>query len=88
MRTLAVLSCVTCLLVFGGCVSPQEFKGPNGRPAYSMSCGSQLDACYHKAREVCPNGYDILDRASETVPVPYTGANVARQQYELSIECK
>jgi len=88
MRTLSVLSCVTCLLVLGGCVSPQELKGPNGRTAYSMSCGSQLDACYHKAKKVCPNGYDILDRASGTVAAPYGGAMGATQQYNLSIECK
>jgi len=91
MRTLALLSCVTCLLVFEGCVSPEEFKGPNGRSAYSMSCGSNLDACHGKAKEVCTKGYDILDRSAETVAVPYKeamGATKTTQQYHLSIECK
>jgi hypothetical protein len=88
MRTLALLSCVTWLLVCGGCVSPQEFKGPNGRSAYSMSCGSHLEACHRKAREVCPNGYDILDRAAEAVAAPYGGAPGPTQQYHLSLECK
>jgi len=53
-----------------------------------MSCGSNLDACHGKAKEVCPKGYDILDRAAETVAVPYKGAMGATQQYRLSIECK
>ena len=88
MRTLALLSCLMCLLVFGGCVSPEEFKGPNGRSAYSMSCGSNLDACNGKAKEVCPKGYDVLDRATETVAVPYKEPMGATQQYHLSIECK
>src|SRR5262249_29092428 len=88
MRSLALLSCVTCLLVFGKYVSPEEFKGPNSRSAYSMSCGSNLDACHGKAKEVCPKGYDILDRTAETVAVPYKKAMGATQQYRLSIECK
>ena len=88
MRTLAVLSCAMLLFVLEGCVSTQEFKGPNGRTAYSMSCGNRLGACYQKGGEVCPNGYDILDRASGTVAVPYGGGMVATQQHTLTIECK
>ena len=75
-------------VVFQGCVRVQEFRGPNGRPAYSMSCGNRLDACYQKAGEVCPNGYDILDRASGTVAVPYGRAIIAAPQHNLAIECK
>ena len=88
MRTLALVSCAMFLFVLEGCVRTQEFKGPNGRTAYSMSCGNRLGACYERAGEVCPNGYDILDRASGTVAAPFRGGMVATQQHNLAIECK
>ena len=88
MRPFAVLACVLFVFVLAGCVSTQEFKGPNGRTAYSMDCGNDLNACYHKAGEVCPTGYTILDRASGTVAVPFGGAFVAAPQHTLAIECK
>ena len=87
MRPLAVLSCFMALFVMG-CVSTQEFKGPNGKTAYSMDCGNHLNACYQKAGEVCPTGYTILDRASGTMAVPFGGAIVAAPRHNLAIECK
>lgn len=47
-------------------VHPREFRGPNGKTAYSMRCsgmGRTLDDCYQKAGELCPVGYYIIDRA-------------------------
>lgn len=32
--------------------------------------GRTLDACHVKAGELCPDGYNIIDRASGTVAVP------------------
>lgn len=88
MRILALPSCMMFALVMDGCGSIQEFKGPNGRAAFSLECGNNLSACYEKAGEVCPNGYDILDRASGTVAVPVRGGLIAAPQYTLAIECK
>jgi len=79
------------LLVSCASIEPKEFKGPNGRTAYSMRCsgmGRTLDDCYKTAGEVCPNGYDIIDRASGTVAVPFRGGIVAAPQHNLAIECK
>jgi len=81
-------------LLLGACASinPQPFSGPNGRQAYSMRCsgmGRTLSACYQKTGELCPAGYNIIDRASGTVAVPvYGGGIVAAPQHNLAIECK
>ncbi|MGB9493596.1 MAG: hypothetical protein WCA83_02190 [Azonexus sp.] len=90
MRLLSVF----VVLAVSACASiePQEFRGPNGKTAYSMKCsglGRTLDACYKKAGEVCPNGYNIIDRASGTVAVPVSGGGIiAAPEYNLAIECK
>lgn len=81
------------ILLMASCasVNPQEFRGPNGKPAYSMKCsglGRTLDDCYKKAGEVCNSGYNIIDRASGTVAVPTRGGILAAPQHTLAIECK
>lgn len=84
---------VVLLLLLASCASvqPREFRGPNGRPAYSMRCsgmGRTLDDCYQKVGELCPGGYDIVDRASSIVAVPVSGGVMAAPQHNLAIECK
>lgn len=84
---------ISILLLLASCASvqPQEFKGPNGKTAYSMQCsgmGRTLHECYQKAAEVCPGGYHIIDRASETGAVPIGGSWVPATRQSLAIECK
>lgn len=72
-------------------IEPMQFVGPNGKTAYSMRCsgmGRTLDACYKKAGEICPNGYNIIDRSSSTVAVPVNGSFMAAPQHNIAIECK
>ncbi len=76
-----------------GCmsISPTSFKGPSGKQAYSMKCsgmGRTMDACYQKAGEVCPNGYNILDRSSGTVGFMNQGTLMMAPREQLAIECK
>jgi hypothetical protein len=86
--------CLVMLFLVASCaqVQPREFKGPNGKVAYSMRCsgmGRTLDDCYAKAGELCPAGYNIIDRASGTVAVPVSGGGfIAAPQHNLAIECK
>lgn len=80
-------------IVFIGCatVEPKPLRGPNGRPGYSMKCsgfGRTLQECYEKAGQVCPAGYDVVDRASGMVAVPVNGGVMAAPQHSLVIECK
>ncbi len=80
------------LLVSCAEIQPKEFKGPNGKTAYSMMCsgmGRTLDDCYKKAGELCLSGYNIIDRASGTVAVPVSGGGIiAAPQHHLAVECK
>lgn len=88
------ISTLVALLLLTSCASiePQKFNGPNGRTAYSMKCsgmGRTLDACYQKAGEICPVGYDIVDRTSGTVGYGTGGGKfMFAQQHNLAIECK
>jgi len=90
MKRLSIIL-VAVSLASCAAIEPKQFIGPNGKTAYSMRCsgmGRTLDACYQKAGEVCPNGYNIIDRASGTVAVPVNGSIMAAPQYNLAIECK
>ncbi len=91
MRSLMVALSLSLMLASCASVTPSEFRGPNGRTAYSMRCsgmGRTLDDCYRKAGELCPAGYTIIDRASGTVAVPVGGGIVAAPQHNLAVECK
>lgn len=79
---------VALLVALSACVAVDSFKGPNGRDAYSMQCGNDSGACYRRAGEVCPSGYDILNQQTGTAAVPVQGGIFAVPQYSLQIECK
>jgi hypothetical protein len=52
-----------------------------------MQCsglGRTLDQCYAKASEICPGGYNIVDRASS---VSGSG-NVTTTRQTLFVECR
>lgn len=87
-----VLATSAFLLASCASIDPVPFNGPNGRQAYSMKCsgmGRTLDACYVKAGELCPAGYNIVDRTTGTVAVPtMNGGFMAAPQHSLAVECK
>ena len=51
------------LALLAGCVPVRvnEVKGPDGKAALALNCGNATD-CYQKAGELCPAGYDFVDR--------------------------
>lgn len=91
MRLLSVLTLIP-VLVSCAEIQPKEFRGTNGKTAYSMKCsgmGRTLDDCYKKAGELCPSGYNIIDRASSIVAIPAgDGGIIATPVHNLAIECK
>lgn len=81
------------VVVLASCaqIEPREFQGPNGKTAYYMRCsgaGRTMDACYKKAGELCPTGYNIIERGSDLVAVPVNGGTMATSRRSLAIECK
>lgn len=84
---------LTAIIVLAGCaqIEPVTFQGPNGNTAYSMICsgmGRTWEACYQKAGELCPNGYDIVGQQSSTVIVPTAQGALGAPRQTLAIECK
>ena len=79
---------VALILLLASCgtmdpqIDPNKFTGPNGRPAYGMVCngiGQSLEACYKRAGELCPNGYEVLNLVTLAI-----GGN---PRQSLSVEC-
>ena len=78
-------------VLIGGCaVSATPIMGPNGGEAYAMNCKGPVEKCYSKAGELCPSGYDVIDRASTAFSVTnsHTGATTVGSRNSLMIECK
>jgi hypothetical protein len=53
------------LVVLTGCASVKQVTGPNGEIAYQVQCGKAAKgACTSKANDLCPHGYNQIDRNS------------------------
>ncbi len=97
MKTLP-LGC--CILILAGCATATRTISPNGNPVFSISCGAAAQsACYQKAGEVCPSGYNILSANGSRYMGQLATANVnayggsassvpMMTRNELFIECK
>lgn len=65
------LFAAVALAVLSGCASSRAVHGPAGKTAHSIRCGSAvIEACYEKAAQLCPTGYDIVDRPMPAVGMP------------------
>jgi uncharacterized protein YceK len=54
------------LALLTGCASVQQVKAPDGKDAYQVKCGNAVkEKCAAKAAELCPRGYDLLDRVAD-----------------------
>jgi hypothetical protein len=54
------------LVILAGCASAKQVKGPNGEIAFLVQCGNAAkSACTEKAADLCPKGYNSLDRNSD-----------------------
>lgn len=82
MKKATLIFLASSLLV--GCATVRESFAPDGRKDYSLNCSGTArgwDKCLTSAGELCgKNGYDILDRSSESMIVGSFGgnANVSR----------
>ncbi|HTN93025.1 MAG TPA: hypothetical protein VMJ33_00435 [Gallionella sp.] len=54
------------LVVLAGCASVKKVKGPDGEDAYLVQCGkAATGACTEKANDLCPQGYNELERNAD-----------------------
>jgi len=49
---------------------------------------ADLDACFKKAGELCPGGYNIIDRTTGTTIASVNGNLMSAPRNSLAIECK
>jgi hypothetical protein len=91
MKNLLLMS----LVVLAGCASAKQVKGPNGEIAYLVQCGNAVkDKCTGKAAELCPNGYNSIDRNSDLYDELTKVGNVAKLEIKadttttMLIQCK
>lgn len=64
-----------------------EFMGPNGKMAYTISCQTMNDCVAH-ARELCPEGHDIVPAASGADDTTTRGGIGGEPEKRMVIECK
>jgi len=54
------------VVALAGCASSQQVKGPNGEDAYEVKCGNLVKSkCAEKAMDLCPHGYNLLNRNAD-----------------------
>ena len=83
MKKLLILATLTIT----GCTTtpPEKIVTPDGNEGYSIKCGAGPDNCYTIAGELCPDGYNVIDR-SNNASTASTGDTYP--MYSMGIECK
>ena len=63
-----------------------EFTRAEGTMAYAISCGA-MEECARKARELCPDGHDIVPAASGASDTTSRAGIGGTPETRLLIEC-
>ena len=90
-----LLPLVSILFVFS-CATSKEIILPSGEKGFTINCGTyegnSWSACYEKAGEGCPYGYDILEKIEsndkQLVATGFTFQTLDDDKRSLVIECK
>jgi hypothetical protein len=82
-------------IVLVGCASAKQVKGPNGEIAYLVQCGNAVkNKCTEKAADLCPNGYNLIDRNSDRYDELTKVGNIGKLEIKadttttMLIQCK
>jgi hypothetical protein len=75
------------LALLAACVQVHEVKGPDGKTALALKCGDATK-CYQKAGELCPDGYDFVDKNNANVVGGANGYVYGGSVTTLLVECK
>lgn len=82
------ISVPLALFTLASCIAAPrtEFMGPNGKMVYAISCQTMED-CATEARQVCPNGHDVVPAASGTGDTTARAGIGGIPEQRLLIEC-
>lgn len=86
MKTLVTV--VLAMALVGCGATAKKIVAPSGKTGYSLNCGNNIDNCYEKAGELCPNGYTMLNQTTGAVGVPFQGGMVMAPQHTMAVECR
>jgi len=83
-------------ILIGGCATSQQIILPSGETGFTVNCGTyegnSWSACYKKAGEMCPTGYDILEKNESEdktlIANQYSIQTLDDDQRTLVIQCK
>lgn len=89
-------SFIICALLIAGCATSTPIKTGPGPGEYFIECNGLAvpwSKCFAKANESCPNGYELVEQATENGPITgsYAGGvgAVGQAQYKhLRVKCK
>ncbi|MBI3480025.1 MAG: hypothetical protein HY016_06675 [Nitrosomonadales bacterium] len=83
------------LALLAGCASAKQVKGPGGEIAYLVQCGNAVKGkCTEKASDLCPKGYDLIDRNSDRYAELTKVGNIGKLEIKadttttMLIQCK
>jgi hypothetical protein len=82
--------------LMASCATSQEIVLPSGETGFTVNCGTyegnSWSACYKKAGEMCPSGYDILEKSESSdknvIANQYSFQTLDDDKRTLLIECK
>ena len=76
------------LALLSGCVQAHDVRGPDVKTARALKCGDAT-ACYQKAGELCPDGYDFVDKNNANwIGSSHYGSVYGGSETTLVVECK
>ena len=68
-------SLLVLAFILTGCAVSREVRLADGWPAFEIKCGGPLASfgdCLEKAGDICPRGYDVLDKLGGELPTSAT----------------
>lgn len=77
-----------------GCVAVTPMHGTDGEKSLYVNCKNfGMNACYHKANQLCPSGYYLIDQKTEqsgfvATPSVFGMTANAVTQSSIVIRCK
>lgn len=85
MKAVTGIICVSILL--GGCATASKIPLPNNEAGIAIEC-PRVAQCYRKAQQMCPSGYELMDKGSSTQGGFSNGIGAIGTKQSLIVRCK
>lgn len=85
MKKLMGIICISVLVA--GCATATKIPLPNNQEGMAIECDKPAK-CYKKAQEVCPSGFNLVDKSSRNEGGFVNGIGALGEKQTLIIQCK